>query len=115
MIIVVEGTKLFDDYELFMRGMGVALSDTNMDNEIQVWTLGPHKINHFTAGFCNLSSRYLKGVGKKIRFSKITYDYAKQNVDYINYYAFFSNPKESLSLINDGVHACPSCSSFAVL
>lgn len=103
MIIVVEGTKTFDNYELFMRGMGVAMSAPDIGNEIQVWSLGPHKINHFTAGFCNLSSRYLKGVGKKIRFSKVTYDWAKQNLEYIDYYAFFSLPKEPLSKFADWI------------
>ena len=29
MIIVVEGTKSFEDYEVFMRAMGVALSNPN--------------------------------------------------------------------------------------
>jgi len=48
-IIAVEGTKGFSDYEVFMRAMGVALSTPTVDSDIQVWSLGPHKINNFTA------------------------------------------------------------------
>ena len=32
MIIVVEGTKSFNDYEIFMRAMGVALSTKTEDS-----------------------------------------------------------------------------------
>ena len=51
MIICVEGTKSFEDYDIFMRAMGVALSIPMVDSDIQVWSLGPHKINSFTAAF----------------------------------------------------------------
>ncbi len=63
MIIAVEGTKGFSDYEVFMRAMGVALSTPTVDSDIQVWSLGPHKINNFTAAFCNLKgdSGIIKG------------------------------------------------------
>ena len=60
MIIVVEGTKSFSDYEIFMRAMSVALSHPSMDSDIQVWSVGPHKINNFTASF---------GVVSKVAFS----------------------------------------------
>ena len=35
MIIAVEGTKGFTDYETFMRAMGVALSQPNNENVIE--------------------------------------------------------------------------------
>lgn len=97
MIIVVEGTKAFDNYELFTRGMGVALSSKNISNDIQVWSLGPHKINSFTAGFCNITENYLKSKGFKISFSKINSDWVRRNIEHVNFYGFFSLPKEPLS------------------
>ena len=97
MIIVVEGTRTFDNYELFMRGMSVALSTPNNTNEIQVWSLGPHKINSFTAAFCNSAENYLKSKGFKVSFSKINTEYVRHNIDFVNYYAYFSLPKEPLS------------------
>lgn len=97
MIIVVEGTRAFDNYETFMSGMTTAFSRAKNDNEIHVWTLGPHKINNFTAAYCNSSSSYMKGVGVKVKFSKVNYEWVKQNADYIDYVAYFSLPKEPLS------------------
>ena len=97
MIIVVEGTKAFSDYELVSRGMSVALSTEIKDDQIQVWSLGPHKINSFTASFCNITENYLKSKGFKVSFSKINTEYVRHNIDFVNYYAYFSLPKEPLS------------------
>lgn len=97
MIIVVEGTKTFSDYEIFMRAMTVALSTPNETSEIQVWSLGPHKINSFTAAFCNSAENYLKSKGFKVSFSKINTDWVRKNIEFVNYYAYFSLPKEPLS------------------
>jgi len=97
MIIVVEGTKSFTDYETFMRAMGVALSNANSDGEIQVWSVGPHIINNFTAAFCNSSENFLRQKGYKISFSKVPASWVFENIDYVNYFAYFSLPKESVS------------------
>lgn len=97
MIIVVEGTKMFSDYELFMKGMTIAMSTPVLNNEIQVWSLGPHKINSFTAAFCNTTENYLKSKGFKVSFSKVNADYVRQYIDYVDYHAFFSLPKEPVS------------------
>lgn len=97
MIITVEGTKAFNDYEIFMRAMGVALSNKNIDSDIQVWSLGPHTINSFTAAFCNLSEKFLKGKGYKINFYKVAHVWVAENLSSVNYFAFFSLPKESES------------------
>jgi len=97
MIILVEGTKSFSDYDVFMRAMGVALSNSGSDSEIQVWSLGPHQVNSFTASFCNSSENYLRQKGYKISFHKVHNSWVEQNINFVNYYAFFSNPKEGLS------------------
>lgn len=98
MIVVVEGTKAFSDYEIFMRAMGVALSgQKDGDNQIQVWSLGPHKINNFTAAFCNTTENFLKSKGFKVSFSKVNTDWVRKNIEHVNYYAFFSLPKEPLT------------------
>lgn len=97
MIIVVEGTKSFDDYEIFMRAMTVALSNPNIDNDIQVWSAGPHKINSFTAAFCNSSENFLRQKGFKISFHKVTAPWIVENIGYVNYFAFFSKPNDNTS------------------
>jgi len=62
MNIVVQGTKEFVDYNVFMRAMGVALSAIE-DEEFNVYSAGPAQVNSFTAEFCNLSERGLKQRG----------------------------------------------------
>jgi hypothetical protein len=97
MIVVVEGTKSFNDYETFMRAMGVALSNKVLNNNIQVWSLGPHKVNGFTAAFCNSSENFLKQKGYKINFSKVNSFWVEENILHVDYYAYFSLPKEPVS------------------
>ena len=58
MNIVVQGTKEFSNYNVFLRAMGVALSDIN-DGEFNLYSVGPANINSFTAEFCNLSEKSL--------------------------------------------------------
>lgn len=109
MIIVVEGTKSFSDYDIFMRAMGVALSTKTEDADIQVWSLGPHTINSFTAAFCNSSENFLKQKGYRISFSKIHSSWLVDNLQYVNYFAFFSSPKENLSRMANAVKDLEGC------
>ena len=97
MIIAVEGTKQFTDYETFMRAMGVALSQPNNEPVIEVWSAGPHKINNFTAAFCNSAENYLKQKGFKILFRKVPPSYVTDHINYVSYYAFFSGKNEPAS------------------
>lgn len=99
MIIVTEGTKFFEDYDVFMRAMGVALSISSVDNKIQIWSLGPHKINNFTAAFCNSSERFLKNKGYKISFHKVNTKWVLENIGFVSYYAFFGLPKDNVSKV----------------
>jgi len=97
MIIAVQGTKAFDDYETFMRAMGVALSQENDENIVEVWSAGPHKINSFTAAFCNSVENYLKQKGFRVVFKKLPESYVRENMKYVSYFAFFGNEKEKRS------------------
>lgn len=97
MIIAVEGTKNFDDYELFMRAMSVALSQPNEEPTIEVWSAGPHKINAFTAAFCNSSENYLRTKGYRISFKKLPSSYIQQNINNVGFFAYFSKRNEPVS------------------
>jgi hypothetical protein len=108
-IIAVEGTKSFEDYDLFMRGMTVALSTPDIDSDIQVWSLGPHKINSFTAAFCNSSENFLKHKGFRISFYKINSQWFLENISSVNYFAFFSLPKENISRIAKSIQDLNTC------
>lgn len=97
MIIAVEGNKSFADYETFMRAMGVALSQPNDESIIEVWSAGPHKINSFTAAFCNSSENYLKQKGYRIMFKKLPQNYIQDNMPYVSYFAYFGEGKSKLT------------------
>lgn len=97
MIIATEGTKSFNDYEVFMRAMGVALSADYVDSRIEVWSAGPQNINRFTAAFCNSSENYLKQKGFKISFKRFPMSYMIENMGMVDYFAFFARPNQKNS------------------
>lgn len=98
MIVGVQGTSSFDDYQVFLRAMGVALS-TLPDNDpyFYIYSAGPAKVNSMVMEFVNLSERGMKTRGKKIKFYKVPPSWLEENMNDVNYFAFMSKPKESVS------------------
>jgi hypothetical protein len=96
MNVAVQGTKEFSDYNVFLRAMGVALSDVG-DEEFNVYTAGPAQINSFTAEFCNRSENSLRQRGIKVRFYKVPVSYIEENASYFDYFAFLSTPNQKPS------------------
>jgi hypothetical protein len=98
MIVATQGTKSFDDYSVFLRAMGTALSQLQEDDkEFYVYSAGPAKLNSMALEFCNVSERSLKARGIKIRLVKVPPSWIKENIHNISYFAFFSKPKEEIS------------------
>lgn len=98
MNVIVQGTNDFEDYNVFLRAMGVAMSGMQEhDNEFNVYSVGPAKINSMVSEFCNLSERGMKGRGKKIKYYKVPFSWVEENIDYMNYFAFLSKPKQPVS------------------
>jgi len=98
MNIVVQGSKEFDDYQVFLRAMGVALSGMQEnDKELHIYSVGPAKINAMLSEFCNLSERGMKARGMKIKHYKVPSSWVIENIEYINYFGFLSKPKEPVS------------------
>jgi hypothetical protein len=96
--IAVQGTNSFDDYNVFLRAMGVAMSSMkDEDPEFYIYSAGPAKVNGYVAEFCNLSERGMRGRGKKIKYFKVPPSWIEENLDALNYFAFLSKPKESVS------------------
>lgn len=93
MNIAVQGTKEFSDYNVFLRAMGVVLSDVE-DGEFNVYSVGPAQINSFTAEFCNLSENGLKQRGIKTRFYRVPASYVEENMSDFSYVAFLSTPNQ---------------------
>lgn len=95
MIIAVQGTSSFDDYNVFLRSMAVGISMLpEEDKEVLVYSIGPHNINSFVAGFCNITERSLKQRGIRIKHFKVPISWAEENMSSFNYFIFLSKPKE---------------------
>ena len=100
MIVGVQGTSSFDNYQVFLRSMAVALSELlEEDKTFHIYSAGPNNINMMAMEFVNLSERGMKARGKSIKFFKVTPEWLEQNVKDINHFAFLSNPKEPVSKI----------------
>jgi hypothetical protein len=102
MIIAIQGTKNFDDYSVFLRAMGTAMSSMDAgEQSILVYSAGPYQVNAMAMEFVNVSERSLKARGIKIRLIKIPPVWIEQNITTIDYFAFFSKPKEPVSKLVD--------------
>ena len=98
MIVVVQGTSDFDDYNVFIRAMGVAMSGMkDGDSEFYIYSAGPARINSMVSEFSNLSERGMRSRGKKIKFYKVPPSWVEENMEYVNYFAFLSKPNQSVS------------------
>jgi hypothetical protein len=70
MIVAVQGTAEFNDYNVFLRAMSVALSGMKQDDkEFIIYSVGPARVNNFVSEFSNLSERGMKARGKKLNFT----------------------------------------------
>ena len=98
MIVAVQGTNEFDDYNLFLRAISVALSGMKEEEkDFIIYSVGPTRVNSFVSEFSNLSERGMKARGRKIKFYKVPESWLYDNMDQVNYFAFLSKPKESVS------------------
>lgn len=98
MIVGIHGTPNFNEYNIFLRAMGTALSSIDKeDTEFLIYSAGPAKINSMAIEFSNISERSLKARGIRIRTFKVPPKWLKENITMIDYLAFFSKPKEAVS------------------
>jgi hypothetical protein len=106
MIIAIQGTKNFSDYNVFLRAMGTALSTMESnDKNIIIYSAGPAIINSMGLEFSNISERGLKARGIRIKFNKVPPSWIKNNLNDIDYVAYFSKPKEPVSAIVEAAEA----------
>lgn len=102
MKIAIQGTRNFNDYSIFLRAMGTALSSMEPeDEEFTIFSAGPMQINSFGMEFSNVSERSLKARGIKIKLVKVPPSWIKENINIIDYLAYFSKPKEPYSDLVD--------------
>jgi hypothetical protein len=100
MIVGVQGTSSFDNYQIFLRSMAVALSELlENDKDFHIYSAGPNNINMMAMEFSNLSEKGMKSRGKTIKFFKVSPQWLEENISEVNHFAFLSNPKEPVSKI----------------
>ena len=98
MKVVVQGTNEFNDYQIFLRAMGIALSSIKQDNEeYVVYSVGPQQVHSFVSEFCNVSEKGLKARGIRVKFYKANPQCFEENINDINYFAYFSKPNQYIS------------------
>jgi hypothetical protein len=98
MIVGIQGTSGFDDYQVFLRAMAVTMSSLKEDDpEFYIYSAGPGNINLMAMEFANLSERGLKARGKKIKYKPVPPLWITENILDINYFAFLSKEKEQVS------------------
>jgi hypothetical protein len=98
MIVAVQGSRNFNDYNIFLRAMGTALHMMESeDGKFVVYSAGPAHINSMAQEFVNVSERGLKARGIRTQLRKVPPSWLKENLTGIDYIAFFSKPKEPLS------------------
>ena len=96
MKVGIQGTKAFEDYNVFLRAMRVALSEIKQgDEEFFIYTAGPARTNAFAMEFINITERSLKAQGIRTRVFKLPPKALKDAIHTLDYFAFFSKPKES--------------------
>lgn len=98
MIVGVQGTNSFNDYQVFLRAMGVALSSMPENDEFfYIYSAGPAKINSMVMEFTNVSEKGMRSRGKKIKMFKVPPSWISENISSFNYFAYLAKPKEGNS------------------
>jgi hypothetical protein len=106
MKIAIQGSKAFNQYDIFLNGMGRTLAMlAPEDSEFLIYSAGPANLNSMALEFSNVSERSLKARGIKIRMYKIPPSWIKENVYSIDYFAYFCNKKEPASSLVDFAEA----------
>jgi hypothetical protein len=102
MIVGVQGSRNFDEYAIFLRAMGTALSMMEEDdNEFIIYSVGPAKINSMALEFVNVTERSMRSKGIKIKTFKVPFSWAKENIFELNYFAYFGKPGDRPSELVD--------------
>lgn len=71
MKILINGSKDFDDYNTFLRAMGVMISDLK-DKELILMLTGNYKTNDLARVFVNLSEKSFKSRGKLLNYVHVS-------------------------------------------
>ena len=98
MKILIQGTKSFAQYEIFINALGRSIRYMNEDDsELTILTLGPANINSMAYEFTNISEDTLRSNGIRAKVVKTTRSWVRSNLDELDEFIYLCNPKEALS------------------
>ena len=105
MIMGVQGSRNFCDYDVFMRAMRTALSSMENDSELYIYSAGPANLNNMAVGFANITERTLKSQGIKIQVRRVPPSWFEEYMKDIDLFAYFCTPGEQNSKLVDVAEA----------
>lgn len=99
MNIVIQGTKSFSEYSIFLRSMHTLMTivQTKGIKDITIFSAGPLRINDMIREFFGVTERSLKGRGVSNKIVRVPPKWVEENISSIDYFIFLSKPKEPLS------------------
>lgn len=97
MKIAVQGSKSFDDYNVFLRAMGTALSRMGEDKSFEIYAAGPVNLNNMAIGYANISEDGFRGRGMTVSCHKRPLSWFEKNLEEMEHFAFFKKPGEENS------------------
>ena len=113
----IQGSQKFDDYAVFLRAMGTAMSEMQPeDSEIFIYSAGPAKMNSMAMEFSNVSERSLKARGIKIQTRKVPVSWFEEYMSDIDFFAYFckrGEPNSKLVDIAESVNKIPYVYRYA--
>jgi hypothetical protein len=83
MKILVYGSKSFEDYPTFMRGVVVAIEENlyKQDKQIKLLAAGPRRINGYAAEFINRSEGLFRQKKIWTKFTRVKYEDVLENLE----------------------------------
>jgi hypothetical protein len=107
MILVVQGSRNFEDYAVFLNGLFRAMGDMekNNDKELTIYSAGPRRVNNMAAEFASVSEDGLRARGIKFKLRRVPIQWMKEHINEVDYFAYFCKRKESVSDLVEAAEA----------
>ena len=103
MKVGIQGSRNFNDYQVFLRAMRIVLSEVerNGDTELTLFSVGSINTNNHATEFINIAERTLKSQNVRPKVMRIPISWMEENITDMDYFAYFCNEKENVSPLVD--------------